>query len=267
MAQPRGRPRLAAWAHKAVSHVYCGTPTNLVTNRRATVGGTVVPRSVMGGRAMVMAGSSGYVSDSLGSSISGFDPWTYALLVWFDSISGGVAQSIVTMAQSPGAASNDRALCLTSGGKFGAYVFDGSFSVANGATTVATGTLYRVVVTCSSSSLRVYVNGQLDGSDTVTTPGSGYGSGVSLVLGYGGGAPAQGGSATLTTGVNIPLFLRVPNEAWSAEKAMIWSADPYSVFSPPNKRQIFGVTAAGGGFKAAWARGANTVISTGVRAA
>jgi hypothetical protein len=267
MAQPRGRPRLAAWAQQTVTHVYCGTPTNLVTNRRVTVGGTVLPRSVMGGRAMVMAGASGYVSDSLGSSISGFNPWTYAALVWFDSISGGSAQAIATMASAPGGASNDRALCLTSGGKFGAYVFDGGFSVADGTTTVAVRTLYRVVVTCTSSSLRLYVNGQLEGSKVVTTPGSGYGSGVSLVLGYGGGAPAQGGSSTLTSSVNIPLFIRLPNEAWSAEKAMIWSADPYSVFSPPNKRQIFGVTAAGGGFKAAWARGANTVISTGVRAA
>jgi hypothetical protein len=277
MAQPRsGRNIVSPWGY-GLTHCYAnGLTVNHRTRRLFTVGGTVTRTAVKDGYGGKMAGSSGYIaSENLGSTLSGFDPWTYACLVWFDSITGGVAQSIATMAQSPGHGSAfERSLLLTNAGVFGGYIFDGGAKEVNGTTTVRARTLYSVVLTATGTSgaLTLYVNGKQEGSTSVGTAGYSYGSGVQIVLGYGGGTSSQAtGPATLTSNAVIPLFLRTTGvgiaHAWNAAKIEMFAQDPWRIFGKPPKRQRFGVTAVGGSFQPAWARGANTVISTGVRAA
>jgi hypothetical protein len=60
----------------------------------------------------------------------------------------------------------------------------------------------------------------------------------------------------------------VRNRAFSADEIVERTKYPWMDFAvDSDKRYFFGVSAAGGSFQPAWARGANTVISTGVRAA
>jgi hypothetical protein len=58
------------------------------------------------------------------------------------------------------------------------------------------------------------------------------------------------------------------NRAYTAEEVKERTKYPWADFLVErDRRYFFGVSAAGGSFQPAWARGANTVISTGVRAA
>lgn len=268
MVQPRSRRRLTGPFALGATHCYKGgSATNLVTNRQASTVVAPAIRSAMGGHASVLAGSAAHIADSLGSSLSTSQFWTYAAIVSFDTISS--AQALATMAAVAGSTTYDRSLLLTNTGVFGAYLFDGAQRAINGTTVIERWRPYAVVVAATNALLSVYVNGKLEGSVVTTSAGFAYGSGVSLVLGYGGGGTSsgaldQGGSFLLSSSANLSYFQRVVGEAWPIGKVEAWSGNALRAIGQPLGRKIFGVSAA---FQAAWASGANSVIQSGARAA
>lgn len=68
---------------------------------------------------------------------------------------------------SPSGTANDWSFGATSGGRVAFYYWNGSPTAVQGSTTLATDTWYHIAATCDTTTIRVFVNGTLDGSAAI----------------------------------------------------------------------------------------------------
>jgi len=112
-------------------------------------------------------------------------------------------------------------------------------------------------VFASTTSLSVYLNGALDGSATVSAKDPNC---TRLYIGH-----TSSSSAHTDFAQGITKCVLVWDRALSAAEIDQISANPWQVFERTDRLPRMFKPAAGAGFKAAWARGANTVIGAGAR--
>lgn len=201
--------------------------------------------------------STQYLSYPANVANGGTGPWTLAGL--FMPVSGATdGAAIAGMAEAPGSSTFDRSIRFLAGTyEWGAYLFDGSAkSAVSGVVPVNGRTDCVIGTTDGASTLVVAANGR-EGSVAVTSGGfAGYTS-AEICLG-------QANNISLGT-MLVPIFVRTRGY-WSASQRASFLANPWQVFAPRSIWVPVSAGGGGGGFQAAWARNANTMIQGGMRA-
>jgi len=113
------------------------------------------------------------VDDYLTLSGNNYPSFTIAMRVRPDQIK---SMDISKMTEYPSNSNSDRNFYMNSDGTISARIFDGSSRVATSSTALSAGTWSHIVMTGNGSSLKIYVNGNLENTITVGTSGSGYAS-------------------------------------------------------------------------------------------
>ncbi len=91
---------------------------------------------------------------------------------------------------------------------------------------------YNVVLSCTSSLLSLWVNGNLDGTKAVSNAGfNGYSDPTAFYIG--------GGGTFNAVGPQIALLGRLNNYAWGNAEAQEWSEYPFQVWLRSPRRLYF----------------------------
>jgi uncharacterized protein YodC (DUF2158 family) len=203
-------------------------------------------------------GASGYLYTPVQIyELTNVNPWTLAALVSFPT-SPSSAQSICTIALSPGDPTHDRSISVESNSGYflAGSLYNGSTRTVYDTTPVVASKLYAVVVSAiTGGTLAIYVNGLLKGSLAIAGAGSpGYGS-ADLVMGY--GSPA---GATQGTNANSALLTRFDGINWGGGEAQAFAENPWQLFAPRTRRLYF---AAHSGTSFSGTPGLGSLVKTG----
>lgn len=182
-------------------------------------------------------------------------PWTMAAIVWNAAV--GVDSTYAIHTGSRGSSDGDRVMYVQADNAYCSWLFSGGAVFAKSSAGVAVvGRAQIVVASASSTHFAIWVDG-VKGPTTTTLFGTTgrLNSGSVLSVGHGYGPTDKANQ-------QIPLFIRVYGRAWGDGEVQDFTANPWQIFQP-RRRVLFGVTAAGGSFNAAWAQGANAIVQPG----
>ena len=199
-----------------------------------------------------------YVSFYEPVATGGTNEWTIAGIFMptgtlYDN-TGASGQTVVGNRNDTIGSTRDRSIKLSSG-KWAGYLYDGVERLPLSTFGPVVGRPDRIVVISKTSAISISVNRETPVS--VATSSNGYNAYTTAQFFVGNASPN-----TQSGGVSIPLLIRA-RRAWTAEDSSRFFDNPWQIFTP-RKRRLFGVTAAvAGGFKAAYARGSNSVINAG----
>ncbi len=98
-----------------------------------------------------------------GSAAVGVNQFTAEAWVFFNSLPSGAGGYILSTEDSPAAGAQGFSL-RTAGNKFELCIGNGNWVAVTGSTAIELGTWYHVAATCSSTQIKLYVNGILDGT-------------------------------------------------------------------------------------------------------
>jgi hypothetical protein len=229
-------------------HGPSGALINLASRYRNsfTLGGTgTVSATRRGEVARTLAGVNGYYT--LLYTATAQPPQVWTMLAVVDIQSTGAARAIATFTEAPGNTTFDRSLYQDSGDAWHGYLFDGAERNATLAG-VTTGP-HVVALQCTGTAMTVFADGAAGAAQVLTNGGFvSYGS-PEITIGYGGGgsgAPGAGGSATLTSDVNIAMFAFFDSALKEAELIAL-TKDPYRLFARTLEIPYFDVIGGGGG--------------------
>jgi hypothetical protein len=173
------------WSHPIALGIYAMRTPWGMEGRSFNATQTLAPRTPSTG-----GFGFGGPSTSTGDATDGFQtgPWTHA--VWWTP---GVAttQCLAVIAETPGSGTADRYLYTTTTGVYAGYIFDGSPKTVSATSGPVVGRADLVVLTCSGSSLDVWVNGVSEGTTATSNAGFSGFSSPELVYGWGGASPSN----------------------------------------------------------------------------
>jgi hypothetical protein len=204
--------------------------------RSATLSGSVPEVITPWGRARQVAGSSGYFVRDNDALFKAAAPWAIEAVVIPTAINAN--QAIAGVAESPGHSTHDRSIQLRSDNKFSIYIYDGATKNAVSTTAAEVGKAYHLCGCSDGATIRIFVNGALEGSTAVANYGYTAYSSPDFVIGYGGGDSVFDGSGASTWSSSLQiLFVRYHTRALSAaeikKRSDFWFADYEAASSRP----------------------------------
>lgn len=190
------------------------------------------------GHSIRLSGASGHIAQPTTASSGAWSILAYGVL------RGSPVSAIATTAETPGDFSQDRSMYVGSSGALLAYIYDGAVINASAGTPLV-GVPFSAIVTCSSTTLRVYLNGV--GGSPVATNNSGYAaySSPELIIGYGGGS-IDGANQVTTSAFDAAYVLKI-ERALNELQARGIGVEPWSIFQPRRAFPIYPVSAAAAG--------------------
>ena len=163
-------------------------------------------------------------------------------------------QAVVGTCELPGSATRDRSI-IQSSGKWAAHKSDGVARIAVSTFAPTVGRTDIIVVVSKTTTITISVNNEPAVSVSSSNNGHNAYATAEFVVG-------NASSIAQIGGVAIPLLIRA-RKAWSVSDQALFFANPWQIFRAPPSRKWTGVSVATG-FKAAYARGSNSVINTGI---
>ena len=167
---------------------------------------------------------------------------------------GSAGQAVVGTCEAPASATRDRSISQSSG-KWAGYLSDGAEKVALSTFAPVVGRTDRIIVVSKTTTLTISVNGEPAVSTVTVNNGFNAYATAEFIVG-------NASSVVQIGGVSVPLLIRA-RKAWSASEQALFFANPWRIVRVPPRGTSPGVSAATG-FKAAYARGSNSVINAGI---
>jgi hypothetical protein len=226
------------------------------------------------GMGLANGGDEQWIFAQSGTLVNLRQPWTIASVQEFNgSLPSNTEESYSiltcsTFTPTVRASSYDRAQGITPAGKAFSYIFDGAAKRLTGNTTMAQFQTYATVSSVGTDNLlRLYLNGVEDATAlSVSNRGfAGY-SAAAFFVACGTMCPTQ--TANQPTTGDYSLVIRLDGYAYGTADAERFADNPWQIFPrlhPSRQRTL--LTASAPTFNAAWNAAANSVISTGARAA
>jgi hypothetical protein len=226
---------------RGIAQGIVASPFRDITSDRKATQNTSISNVASGFVGQHLLGATGYINTPTSVDAG---PWTIITYAVKTSASG-IAAAIATHSDTGQANSTyDRSLFIGSDNSVRSYIYDGAQkSSAIGA--VLTGVPFFAAATSTGSVLNSWFNNYK--SPDIATSNSGFAgySAPKLIIGYGGGGTAGGGSYALTSDVTAAFVIKYNRVLSDLELVSIF-ANPWQLFAPLPRR-IWAPVSAGGG--------------------